>query len=114
MLILAIVILIVVILIVLLVGCILYLVKRKKTLNSEAGAAVRMSAITTPASHTRAEARVTEIHPSTQREETPYSTPQVAYAPEPKDPLLPPPARTNTSENPPPYSGYEDITQYPR
>ena len=92
MLILAIVILIVVILIVLLVGCILYLVKQKKTPNSEAGAAVRMSAITTPASHTtRAEARVTELHPSTQREETPYSTPQVTYAPEPKDPLLPPP-----------------------
>ncbi|KAL9973599.1 hypothetical protein ACROYT_G020075 [Oculina patagonica] len=114
---LVIVILIVVILLALLVGCILYLVKRKKTPDSEAGAAIRMSAITTPASHTT-QAGVTEHTPSAQvpdqRAETPYSTPQVGFAPGTTDPLLPSPERPDTlPENPPPYSGEEDVPQYP-
>ncbi len=114
---LVIVILVVVILLALLVGCILYLVKRKKTPDSEAGAAIRMSAITTPASHTT-QAGVTEHTPSAQvpdqRAETPYSTPQVGFASGTTDPLLPSPERPDTlPENPPPYSGEEDVPQYP-
>ena len=89
-LVLTIVILSVVILMLLLVGCILYFVnwKKKKTPNCEAGATIRMSAITTP-SHT-GQPRTAEHPPQVpdQRAENPYSTPGVGYAPAPTDPLI--------------------------